>query len=669
MSLIINKKETCFDSLDCPEDTAEKCTAKDTQLGRNECASLVNVTIQQPSAISESTERLKDEELDTDIDIYQLESDIFSILFVSDIFSGAAMFSILLFALQMTILVLAMINLLDDPDKGNFFKVPMHTQGVVRAAQAAAIFISIAVSDDITTSLDFFSVKVPKDYNIRLKWAASNLCRFIEGFVGIMVAFIFIVQATEALDLFLDFAALTFVSELDNIGFVLAEKGYVPVHIQNAVKKVKSTRMYFTSSRTHIPIFGRTFKIRAKILKRIIFFVPMIVLYAGWTFLILVRQRNSYYFRLGCESFEVKFESQYSYNFFEQSRGSEKLVKFNTSDCRQWESSRTSPISYSSFSDSYFMDTAGSNKYLRIENPRPVYYQRNKTPSKDPNEPFGKISYCEEIEAWVFTIEGVCKVHSENDCNWLARSPKTEALSLDTVEENDWEIWTGIRHETSVDITCVECNDNKPKDLATDLDCNHHGQCTEKSCECNGFWVGFECEVCAACSEFEVLVKDGNGREKISAFNDTRRGELKNWNGNVFKRLADQNSPKKDNVVSLYGRPVYYEINDQNKNATIDEDKLHKSIIYSGSRYWILNLTSKCQDFISPVTCLEGYHSAWFFDETNKPEYMSEVTQNHYPSGLKWFKYEAGNILSSRLAEPFDLECMNAAEAKTCEYL
>eukprot|EP00978_Attheya_sp_CCMP212_P014785 scaffold37849_cov31-Attheya_sp.AAC.1 len=72
-------------------------------------------------------------------------------------------------------------------------------------------------------------------------------------------------------------------------------------------------------------------------------------------------------------------------------------------------------------------DSSGSFEW---KGRRPMYSQRN-IEFGEGSHP-GKFFYCESEEAWVFTIDNVTKAES-GECNWLLRSPKTDAYSLGDV--------------------------------------------------------------------------------------------------------------------------------------------------------------------------------------------------------------------------------------------
>jgi hypothetical protein len=129
-----------------------------------------------------------------------------------------------------------------------------------------------------------------------------------------------------------------------------------------------------------------------------------------------------------------------------------------------------------------------------------VYYQRDQKDFGD-GSPAGKFSYCEEQEAWVFTVENVEKAQPDK-CNWLLRSPKTKAYVLNDVPSSGWSIWNGAVVPTEFSFSCGE--------RVSDVDCNSHGTCTsEKRCKCNSLRFGSKCQSCGSCSVLNGTISNG----------------------------------------------------------------------------------------------------------------------------------------------------------------
>jgi hypothetical protein len=247
-----------------------------------------------------------------------LPRDIFSLLFVSRITSLGFLYSFCFYALQLGIHFLILYNLLRDAPEKNPLKVPLSVENDVIAAQLFALLVSVISQEDMLTSLNMIRVGYNTDVldnfpaATRVKWVLSNVFRFSEGILSIAVSFIFIVQSTEVLELFLNFAAMQFVSMLDNIGFQLAHDGYIFGSLQSVTRKIIKTVRFTKQEKVRFLKTKKTMP-SAWIL-RTVFVLITIGLYIGWS-MIRIQQANGYYLNQVCQNFNVEFGDRYVSNY------------------------------------------------------------------------------------------------------------------------------------------------------------------------------------------------------------------------------------------------------------------------------------------------------------------------------------------------------------------
>ncbi len=571
---------------------------------------------------------------------YELEEDIFSMIFVSPVCSMPFLYALFVFILQMAILILALYNILRDadPDK-NKLHIPPYTNTEVQLSQCIALLIALFTSDDVITSLDALLVRYDNDVRLenkgatKSKWIFSHLCRFLEGLLGIVVAFFFIVQATDVLDLFLDFLAVQFVSELDNVGFYLAKKGYLNFpSIKETTESIAITKMKqnLKGGINEPDALKRARKFRKRI-QLGVFYTILAISYVLF-FVVMTYQGLGTYFRMECERFQIIFPDL-EYHFFPKCKGTER------DNCLEGWEGRTSVLRYSDFNGLYVAEMKNGWQIER-EDHFPVYRQRLAGDSDfGKDSPAGEIRYCKKEEAWVFRIPHVSKGSNADDCSWLLKSPETDALSLNHVPEEDWKVWTGTIDEGTVDITCVECvNEDLAENQIYHIGCNFHGECRgDGTCSCQDGFVGAQCSTCADCSVIDI---ESNVRDSFGY-------ELKwKWPG-TFHRLDYPDGTAFD----LYDRPVFYYM----KGETIDVGVPAPLIVFF---YWADQYA--LWDFSDRVSCtagiscntnqqidelrefLEAFHPLWdFLEDKKKPEYVSEQTSARSGmKGLKWRGYE-----------------------------
>lgn len=157
------------------------------------------------------------------------QEDIYSLLFITpfSFCNGAFLYCIFFLAFQGVVIMLIAADLLANGTPDNWLDVPHGVGVVVSISQVFALFIATITQQDVITSLYLASVgyhptHVPTSAS-RGKWIFSNVLRFLLGMSIMALCFLFIVQSTTVIDLFKDFAAVTFVAEIDDAAFLLAK--------------------------------------------------------------------------------------------------------------------------------------------------------------------------------------------------------------------------------------------------------------------------------------------------------------------------------------------------------------------------------------------------------------------------------------------------------------
>lgn len=359
--------------------------------------------------INEGAAVLEEEDVKVSNGEFELEEDTFSVLFLSNRMSWPWFFALFVFAIQIAILALIEKDLLEDNESGNFFKVPPFNDGIVTAAQFLALLVAVMSQDDCITSLYIISVVYDKGvmktypHATLASWSISNLCRFGEGFLSLFVTFTFIVQSKDALELFLNFVAVEFVANLDNLAFGLASRGFLKKELENATEEVKGVTMPLRHGH------------RRTLTRRILLLLSFLALAAGWA-VIQVKQRRGDYLALEpCSSFSVTFCNEFV------KLGEPSLVDLgNTVRGYVGSQAPSELLLYAYFSGTYTTKKSDRGG-LQREGNRPVYYETLPgTKAADEMDPtLGKISYCEDGEAWVFTIEALTEAIS-NDSREVA---------------------------------------------------------------------------------------------------------------------------------------------------------------------------------------------------------------------------------------------------------
>jgi hypothetical protein len=172
-----------------------------------------------------------------------LMDDIYSMIYMAPSCSAAFWFAFFVFAFQMAVITLNLTHLIDPANTFNPLQIPPGLVTEVRIAQCLALFLSVAMQQDIITSLIFLH----NGYNDEVldtiltasfqKWLLSALCQFLASSSLLVALFILMMQSTEVIHLFLNFAALHFVSEIDNVGLLFYGKIWVHSYLMRCKQR------------------------------------------------------------------------------------------------------------------------------------------------------------------------------------------------------------------------------------------------------------------------------------------------------------------------------------------------------------------------------------------------------------------------------------------------
>ena len=183
-----------------------------------------------------------------------LPPDSFSILATAPVRSRPFFLAFAAFAVQLTTLILVLIDSLPRVEAGevatlggNYFGFPVDVPKTVRIAEYVAILISVFMQDDLVQGLHLINEghdRVGKGFEhaSKLKWGFHIILRLVEGSLGLVVTFILIMQQVSVLELLLNFTALEFVASFDDVAFKLFELGFFGARVQEEAKEVAETK-------------------------------------------------------------------------------------------------------------------------------------------------------------------------------------------------------------------------------------------------------------------------------------------------------------------------------------------------------------------------------------------------------------------------------------------
>ncbi len=240
--------------------------------------------------------------------------DLYSFIMVQP-FSLGSLVSILLFMLQITVYILSISDAFDidedaDVKQKTLLTVPRGVSLSIIVAQFIAIFLGVLVQDSLFTAISLlhkgFERKADaspskKDWR---SWLLSNFMRLLENLVGTVIIFVLIVKSENVITLLKDFTTMTFISQLDDNIFKMAETNFLGQQLKNLTELVKKTE-YYPSKRKKYFHFQKCPN------RAIYFLVVLFPLYFMWAYYFLFPQIRH---ELVCQRIFIQIDDQYRTN-------------------------------------------------------------------------------------------------------------------------------------------------------------------------------------------------------------------------------------------------------------------------------------------------------------------------------------------------------------------
>jgi hypothetical protein len=228
-----------------------------------------------------------------------LTEDVFSIIYTVKFCSPAFWFSVFVFLFQSTVITLILLDLIDLTSTDNPLQIPAGVVTEVRIAQCLALILAVARPQAALTSSVFLINGYDKDVLETVpfatfgKWLLAGCFQFIAGVSLLVALFILMMQSTEVISLFTNFAALQFVSEIDDIGFFMAKYGFVSNSIQCETKRVKDIQVPTRKN--------------ANVVRRAMFLIIVCCLMVGYAFVVNGQRSGKFL----SQSLRVQFGDDY----------------------------------------------------------------------------------------------------------------------------------------------------------------------------------------------------------------------------------------------------------------------------------------------------------------------------------------------------------------------
>jgi hypothetical protein len=174
-----------------------------------------------------------EEDLNEEDDYKHLSQDTFSLMLLANAFTKQWLFGLGVFLLQIGLLSMIVMDQYSSSKDSSPFDVPYKVDPIVHVGQLLAIFLSLTTQTDLVMAIMTFMllwterriywtklIKVPEDASLWVwmtRIAFPICCEFIEGACVLFTTFVIVIQSSNVIDLFKDFAAMQLISELDNM--------------------------------------------------------------------------------------------------------------------------------------------------------------------------------------------------------------------------------------------------------------------------------------------------------------------------------------------------------------------------------------------------------------------------------------------------------------------
>lgn len=179
-----------------------------------------------------------------DEDVAPIEDDVYNMFFLS-LWSGQAFyFALLVFFLKLGLIIIIAIDLF----KNKTF--PGRPDPLILVAQFLLLPVNVSVQEELITTFYIYANLKYSELVLeispgatRAKFHLANTMRFLDGLGFLFINTTLLFQADDVLSAFLNFAALQFLSSIDNVGLHLARDGYLTERLERVANDVSLIQM------------------------------------------------------------------------------------------------------------------------------------------------------------------------------------------------------------------------------------------------------------------------------------------------------------------------------------------------------------------------------------------------------------------------------------------
>ena len=402
---------------------------------------------------ADDIERLDDRLKDEDDEVASLDQNTFSFLISSRFLSIPFLTGLFVFAVKNGIFYLTLANVVNFRKPFNKLGVPVTTSLPVSIAQFFAYCIAVLTQDDLLTAVILLMQGYDADMRrvfgrnagggTSWQWSLTLVISFFDGLFGLMVTFLLIVRAPTVLDVILNFAAVEFVTGLDEAAFVLAKLGLLGLS-----NKLEAARVEEGTYSTKHQVKFRRIRVMG-------IFIILSFIISGWAYFTALQAEGRY----ATKTFIVQFDHNVRPELSAHSGFYTLKTRYSPSPHRRFQ---------------YVEEREGKRQ--------------------------GRFEYCQQSRRWTFVLQG------DDPCDQskvLVTSVITGLLDLNQLSDEDWfvilpgKLQALPKQDFYISAGC---------EIHDDCGGLSRGVCEDNKCRCKDGFYGFRCvhEENATCPQLEI---------------------------------------------------------------------------------------------------------------------------------------------------------------------
>ncbi|KAL7545700.1 hypothetical protein ACHAWF_009052, partial [Thalassiosira exigua] len=176
-----------------------------------------------------------------DDEMAEIEDDVYNMFFLAETCSQGYWFSIVVFLLKIGLILIIAIDLYTT----GYFPESHEVPPLVKTAQFLLLPVNVSVQEELITTFFIYANLKWSGHILecnrgasKTKYHIANIMRFVDGVAFLFINTTLLLQATQVLGAMLNFAALQFLSSIDNVALHLARDGYLSDGLESVAKDV-----------------------------------------------------------------------------------------------------------------------------------------------------------------------------------------------------------------------------------------------------------------------------------------------------------------------------------------------------------------------------------------------------------------------------------------------